>query len=335
MYEDFFGLSRRPFAMSADPHFLYLTPQHREAATGLIYSILKHKGMVTVTGEPGTGKTTVLKAVLASISGASLKVAYLAVPTLSTAEFLEFVLLQFGLVELARANKAERLLMLERFLLSMHEKGRTAVLVVDEAHKLSDEILEEIRLLTNFETSEGKLVQVVLAGQQELIELLRRDSLSQLKQRIAYRFSLKGLSGDEVAGYIAHRWKRAGGASEPPFDAEAVEAIARYSQGIPRLINAICDNALVMAFGEGDARIGRKYIIDAARDLDLDDVAEADVGAGEPKAAEINHLELLVAASSLAGDRSEPVLERRGSPRKESWLVRSARKLLAGRNGGE
>ncbi|HSW49828.1 MAG TPA: AAA family ATPase, partial [Bryobacteraceae bacterium] len=148
MYEDFFGLSRRPFSMSADPQFLYLTPQHREAATGLIYSILKHKGMVMLTGEPGTGKTSVLKAVLASITGSSIKVAYVSVPTLTTAEFLEFVLLQFGLANLARANKAERLLMFERFLLGMHEKNKTVVLVVDEAHKLAADTLEEIRLLT-------------------------------------------------------------------------------------------------------------------------------------------------------------------------------------------
>lgn len=329
MYEDFFGLSRRPFTMSADPQFLYLTPQHREAATGLIYSILKHKGMVTVTGEPGTGKTTVLKAVLASISGASIKVAYVSVPTMTAGEFLEFMLLQFGLVNLARANKAERLVMFERFLLNMHEKNRTVVLVVDEAHKLSDEILEEIRLLTNFETSQGKLVQVVLAGQPELEEVLRRGEMSQFKQRVAYRFALKGLSETEVGGYIAHRWTRAGGPSDPPFDEEAIRKITLYSQGIPRLINALCDNALVMAYGEGATTVRGATVLDAARDLDLAG-QQSDVDLmGDPGQADLKDLELLVAASALADSRTNPMLERQAPPKKESWLVRSARKLLA------
>ena len=330
MYEEFFGLSRRPFSMSADPQFLYLTAQHREAATGLIYSVLKHKGMVTLTGEPGTGKTTVLKSVLASISGASVKVAYVAVPTLSTAEFLEFVLLQFGLLSLARANKAERILMFERFLLTMFAANKTVLLIVDEAHKLSPEILEEIRLLTNFETGQGKLMQIVLAGQNELAETLRQDDMSQFKQRVAYRFSLKGLSEPEVAAYIAHRWTRAGGAGSPPFDDDSIRAVATYSQGIPRLINAICDNALVMAFGDGATAIRAASVLDAARDLDLlngnhanpfDGAEEGNVG--------LNDLELLVSASSLADNRMLPALDRHNGARKESWLVRSARKLLA------
>jgi len=329
MYEDFFGLSRRPFTMSADPQFLYLTPQHREAATGLIYSILKHKGMVTVTGDPGTGKTTVLKAVLSSISGAAIKVAYVSVPTMTAAEFLEFMLLQFGLANLARANKAERLVMFERFLLNMYQKNRTVVLVVDEAHKLSDEILEEIRLLTNFETGQGKLVQVVLAGQPELDEVLRRGEMSQLKQRVAYRFSLKGLTEDEVGGYIAHRWSRAGGRTAPPFDDEATRQIALYSQGIPRLINAICDNALVMAYGDGSTEVRGVTILEAARDLDLagqDATPDLAQESGQP---DLKDLELLVAASALADSRTSPAVERQAPAHKESWLVRSARKLLA------
>ncbi len=329
MYEDYFGLSRRPFTMSADPQFLYLTPQHREAATGLIYSVLKHKGMVTVTGEPGTGKTTVLKAVLASISGASIKVAYVTVPTMTAGEFLEFMLLQFGLLNLARANKAERLVMFERFLLNMYEKNRTVVLVVDEAHKLSDEILEEVRLLTNFETGQGKLVQVVLAGQPELEDVLRRGEMSQLKQRVAYRFTLKGLTEPEVGGYIAHRWARAGGQADPPFDEEAVRSVALYSQGIPRLVNALCDNALVMAYGEGATIVRGATVNDAARDLDLAGQEAPFPLSAESGQTDLKDLELLVAANALADSRTSPVLERATVPRRDSWLVRSARKLLA------
>jgi general secretion pathway protein A len=335
MYEDFFGLSRRPFSMSADPQFLYLTPQHREAATGLIYSTLKHKGMVTLTGDPGTGKTTVLKAVLASICGASVKVAYVAVPTLSTAEFLEFVLLQFGLLNLARANKAERILMFERFLLSMYTKNKTVLLIVDEAHKLSGEILEEIRLLTNFETGQGKLIQIILAGQSELADLLRQDDMSQIKQRIAYRFSLQGLTESEVAGYIKHRWTKAGGTSTLPFDDDAIRGVATYSQGIPRLVNSICDNALVMAFGDGASVIRNATIQEAARDLDLmgSNYANPFDGADESHAS-LDDLDLLVSASTVADGRMTPTFDRQNGTRKESWLVRSARKLLAAKPAG-
>jgi general secretion pathway protein A len=288
--------------------------------------------MVTLTGEPGTGKTTVLKAVLASISAASIKASYVCVPTLTTAEFLELVLLQFGLLSLARANKAERLIMFERFLLSMHAKNKTVVLIVDEAHKLSGEILEEIRLLTNFETSEGKLIQIVLAGQSDLEDLLRQDEMSQFKQRVSYRFSLKGLTESEVAGYIAHRWARAGGSSAPPFDEDAIRGVALYSQGIPRLINSICDNALVMAFGDGVRAVRAATVLEAARDLDLlnGHHRESLNGHGE-NGSGLQDLDLLVSASTLADSRFSAAIERGGAPRKEPWLARSTRKLLGAR----
>lgn len=332
MYEEFFGLTHRPFSLSADPGFLYLTPQHREAATGLIYAVLKQKGMVTLTGEPGTGKTTVLRAVLASLGPNSVKVAYVAVPTLTPSEFLEFVLLQFGLLNMARANKAERLLMLERFLLGAHEKKKTTLLVVDEAHKLSKELLEEIRLLTNYQTRRGMLIQMVLAGQSELNDLFRQEDMLQLKQRVAYRFRLRNLTEAEVQGYVAHRWARAGGASAPPFDAEAVRAVTLYSQGIPRLINAICDNALVMAFADGASLIQGPTVFEAARDLDLvDGECGKPVHEAEGAEASLDDLELLVMASSVADGKAIPALDRQGAPPKESWVVRSARKLLLAR----
>jgi general secretion pathway protein A len=318
--------------MSADPRFLYLTPQHREAATGLIYSVLKHKGMATLTGEAGTGKTTVLRAVLTAMSAASVKVSYVPVPTLTPAEFLEFILLQFGLLNLARANKAERLLLFERFLLSSQEKNQTSLLIVDEAHKLSKELLEEIRLLTNFDTRAGMLLQIVLAGQSELDELLRESDLGQFKQRIAYRFSLHGLTGDEVEAYIAHRWSRAGGSPAPPFDAEAIRHIALYSGGIPRLINAICDNTLVMAFADNAPVVTAAGVHEAARDLDLvRDERLVPVGTNGNGGGGMSELELLALASSAVRGAGLPALERKDSPRKESWLVRSARRLLSGR----
>jgi general secretion pathway protein A len=329
MYEDSYGLNLKPFSMSADPRFLYLTAQHREAATGLIFAVLKRKGMMTLTGEAGTGKTTVLRAVLGAIGSASVDVAYVPVPTLTPAEFFEFILRQFGLPNTAHANKAERLMMFERFLVNARQNNRTVVLIVDEAHKLSKELLEEIRLLTNFDSRQGSLIQMVLAGQSELDDLLRQGDMYQLKQRIAYRFSLKSLDQAEIQQYIAHRWTRAGGSSDPPFEEDAVRAVAQYSHGIPRLVNAICDNALVMAFADNEAVVRAGTVYEAARDLDL---AGADHGlplngSGEAK-VDIDDLELLTLATTAATENAVPILERNEAARRESWLVRSARKLL-------
>lgn len=328
MYEDSYGLRYRPFGIAPDPQFLFLTGQHREAATGLIYAILKHRGLMTLTGEAGTGKTTVIRAVLSAIGACSVQVAYVPVPTLSAAEFLEFVLLQFGLVNLARANKAERLLLFERFLLKANQENRTAVLIVDEAHKLSKELLEEIRLLTNYNTPHGGLIQVVLAGQTELDELLRDADMAQLKQRVAYRFTLRPLAREEVREYIAYRWSRAGGNGQAPFEEEALEAVARYSGGIPRLINAICDNALMMAFAEGMPAVSASTVHAVARELDLTGSSVATPSQEEiPVEGGLETLELAVMATEMAGG-GELTLERRRNPQKGSWLSRSARRLL-------
>ncbi|MGQ9634594.1 MAG: ExeA family protein [Bryobacteraceae bacterium] len=328
MYEDSYGLRHKPFGIAPDPQFLFLTAQHREAATGLIYAILKHRGLMTFTGEAGTGKTTVIRAVLSAIGASSAQVAYVPVPTLSAPEFLEFVLLQFGLVNLARANKAERLLGFERFLLRANQENRTAVLIVDEAHKLSKELLEEIRLLTNYNTQHDGLIQVVLAGQTELDELLRETEMAQLKQRIAYRFTLRPLAREEVREYIAYRWSRAGGDSQPPFEEEALEAVARYSGGIPRLINAICDNALMMAFGEGTPAVSASTVHAVARELDLASSSMAAPSQAEMAAESgLETLELAVVATEMAGT-GELTLDRRRTPQKGSWLSRSARRLL-------
>jgi len=334
MYEDSYGLRYKPFGIAPDPHFLFLTGQHREAATGLIYAILKHRGLMTITGEAGTGKTTILRAVLKAIGTSSVQVAYVAVPTLNPAEFLEFVLLQFRLLNAARANKAERLLAFERFLLKASEENRTVVLIIDEAHKLSKELLEEVRLLTNYNTRHGGLIQIVLAGQTELDELLRQGDMAQLKQRIAYRFTLRPLGREEVREYIAYRWSRAGGGSQVPFEESALEVVARYSSGIPRLINAICDNALMMAFAEGAPAVTAEMVHAVARELDLTGSSTA-APPHEEVAVEggLETLELAVMATEMAAN-SELTLDRRRSQEKSSWLSRSARKLLMmGRSG--
>jgi len=330
MYEETYGLQHRPFGLAPDPQFLYLTPQHREAATGLIYAILKHKGLATLTGEAGTGKTTILRAVLSSIGAAAVNVAFVPVPTLSAAEFLEFLMLQFGLLNTARSNKAERLLLLERFLLKAHDENRTVVLVVDDAHKLSKEVLEEIRLLTNYNTRHGSLIQVVLAAQTELDDLLRESDMGQLKQRVAYRFTLRPLNSAEVKEYMDHRWIRAGGGPDLPFDKDAVEAVARYSGGVPRLINAICDNALMMAFADNAGSVTAAAVQDVARDLDLAGPSQGlPVLEEEELAASVESLELSALATTAASNGVLPVLKRQAAAGKDSWLARSAKKLLA------
>jgi len=277
----------------------------------------------------------VLRAVLSALDAASVSVAYVPIPTLSPSEFLEFVLPQLGLPNLASTNKAERLLMLERFLLGAHDDDRTVVLVVDEAHMLGKDLLEEIRLLTNFDSRQGSLIQMVLAGLPRLDDQLRDVDMKQFKQRIAFRFFLKGLDQADVHKYIAHRWMRAGGVSAPPFDEEAIRGIALYSRGIPRLINAICDNALMMAFADSALAVHSKAVYDAARALDLTGGGHALPANGDGEAGTADDdasLELLAVAATAAGDSMLPELARhsRAAP-KESWLVRSVRKLLAAR----
>lgn len=267
MYETSFHLRKKPFQLSADPEFLYLTTQHREALAGLLYAILSHKGLVTLVGEAGTGKTTLLAKALRQIPLQRLHSSVILNPSLTAAEFLELSLLDFGL-ESIPGSKAQRVWLLQGMLLKTHAEGKIAALIVDEAHKLSPEVLEEIRLLGNFEFSDQKLLQIVLVGQPELAQTLNRPDLRQFKQRIAVRLTISPLSRGEVHGYVEHRWKQAGGATVP-FDAEALEGIARWSGGLPRLINAICDNALLAAYGEGADTVRTEHVRTAAADLDL------------------------------------------------------------------
>ncbi len=268
MYTQFFGLSKEPFSMSPDPAFLYLTPQHRETLAGLMYAILDRKGFIAVIGDAGTGKTTILVKVLQSMPAGRIQSAVVFNPTLTPAEFLELLLLDLG-VEEVPASKAQRLNRLLKLLVEARAQGRVVALIVDEAHRLSPEVLEEIRLLGNFENHEGKLLQIVLLGQNELGQLLNRENLRQLKQRISLRFSLGPFSEPEAENYVRHRWGKAGGGSEPPFTAEALRGVARWSRGIPRTINAICDNALLLAFAESSRVVQTNHVLQAARDLDL------------------------------------------------------------------
>lgn len=268
MYYQFFGLTKNPFSMTPDPSSLYLTTAHREAIAGLTYGAFSRKGFVVLSGEAGTGKTTLLRRLVELSKESNARCSVVFNPLLSPSEFLELLLYNFGLREMP-ASKTQRLLKLEELLLETHRARKTAVLIVDEAHKLSHEVFEEIRLLTNFETGEDKLLQIVLAGQPELRTVLNHPDLWQLKQRIAVRLQIDPLAARQVTSFIAYRWKRFGGADPHPFTKEAVTLVAQWSRGIPRLVNSICDNALLLAFSRQSKKVDAGDILEVARDLDL------------------------------------------------------------------
>jgi general secretion pathway protein A len=267
MYKQTFGLRKDPFNLTPDPGFLYLTAQHREALVGLTYAILQRKGFVVMTGEAGTGKTTLLARVLQFLPATKLQFSVILNPTLSPAEFLEMALLDFGLSNIPE-SKAQRLWKLQNLILQGAREGKVSALVVDEAHKLSPEVLEEIRLLGNFEDADQKLLQILLVGQGELNDVLDRDDLRQLKQRISVRLSIGPLAGTEVPHYIRHRWIHAGG-TKPPFSDAAVDRIGILSRGIPRLINSLSESALTQALGEGLVSVDRQHVEAAATDLHM------------------------------------------------------------------
>jgi general secretion pathway protein A len=268
LYRQTFGLAKDPFNMTPDPELLFMTEQHREALAGVSYAILDRKGFAVLTGPAGTGKTTLVTTVLRSLPTASVQSSVILNPALSAAEFFEMTLLDFGITDVP-ASKAQRINTLQKLLLDWHNQGKISTLIVDEAHKLSPEVLEEIRLWSNFEFSDHKLLQIILVGQPELREVLNREDLRQLKQRIALRFTITSLSSTEVEAYMQHRWTRSGALSPIPVTPEAVALIARASGGIPRVINAICDNALLLAFGRGLTVVAEEQVRIACNDLDM------------------------------------------------------------------
>jgi len=248
MYRSFFGLRALPFGSSPDPRFLYMTPQIRETLACLQYGIATRKGFVVMTGEVGTGKTTFLKTVLSTFSSDRVSSAFVFNPRLEVLDFLEFVLTDFGIPPERRAKSA-MLLQLNRWLIERFRERGLCVIVVDEAQNLSWDLLEEIRLLTNLETSSEKLLQIVLSGQPELEEKLRDPCVRQLRQRVSVWCRTRPLFADETRAYIAERLRIAG-ASEPVLAPDAVQLVHRCSRGIPRLINLICEHALITAYVE-------------------------------------------------------------------------------------
>jgi type II secretory pathway predicted ATPase ExeA len=269
MYESFYGLRERPFDLTPNLRFLYLTKGHREALSNLQYGIIGRKGMTLLVGEAGTGKTTLVRAALDAVAAPTVKCAYLSNPVLTREEFYEFLAPKFGLSDRASHSKARFLADLENSLLARHHAGGLTALVIDEAQSLPYDLLEEIRLLANFETATEKLLPVVLAGQPELAARLENEELRQLKQRVALRCDLAALTIRETAAYIAGRVAIAGGDSARIFTRDAVQTIYERSRGIPRTISVICDNTLLTGFAAGVKPVGANLVIEVCLDFRL------------------------------------------------------------------
>ncbi len=272
MYKAFFNLNRDPFELTPDPNCFVPTKRHDEALASLYYGVRRHKGMVVVTGEVGTGKTLLLRCLLRLLEQSKdVAYAYLFNSTLSPTEFLQYTVADFGLAASGK-NKCELLTDLSKFLITRGAKQLTTVLIVDEAHQLAPDTLEEIRMLSNLETTTEKLLQIMLVGQPELDEKLDSVELRQLKQRIALRTQLCALSAEETKTYIDRRLRIAGAdpTSAPLFSAHAIAKVHRFSQGLPRLINTICENALITAYARRLSTVNAEIIEEVARDFRLD-----------------------------------------------------------------
>ncbi len=271
MYKQFFHLESEPFTINPDPRFLCMMPHTREALACLQHGIASRKGFMVLTGEVGTGKTTLLRHTLNALHRTRIHSAFIFNPRLDIIDFLEFVLSDFGLIPVSR-NKASMILQLNRWLIDRFRDGEICVVVVDEAQNCSLELLEEIRLLTNLETSSQKLAQIVLSGQPELEDKLRQPNVRQLRQRIALWCRTKTLTAAQTGEYIQGRLRIAG-AAEEIFLPDAVQLIYNASRGIPRVINLICENALIFAYVDQFRQVPASVAFAAIQDLRLDNEA--------------------------------------------------------------
>lgn len=272
MYKAYFHLTRSPFDLTPDPTCFVPTVRHNETLAALYYGVRRHKGLVVVTGEVGTGKTLLLRCLLKLLEDShDIAYAYMFNNRLTSYEFLQYIAMDFGLPA-AGKNKSELLFSLSEFLISRAAKQLSTVLIVDEAHQMSDELLEEVRLLSNLETYDDKLLQIVMVGQPELDSKLDSVGLRQLKQRISLRTYLTPLSYEETARYIEQRLQLAGGGEEAAtlFPQKAVESVFRYSRGFPRLINTICENSLITAYAHQLQTVPQDVIEEVAREFRLD-----------------------------------------------------------------
>ncbi len=318
MYETYFGFSEKPFSLTPDPKYLYRSQSHGDAFDLLQYAIRRREGFVVVTGDIGTGKTTLCRAVLERIDRATFTALVLN-PFLSEEDLLKRILQDFGVISredvkagrLNRVTKQELIDALNDFLLGLVPLKAGAVLIIDEAQNLPRAVLEQIRILSNLETDKEKLLQIILVGQLELQTLLRSPELRQLDQRVSIRYELKPLDREAVGSYVAHRLAVAGGSAAVTFTTRALDRVHRLSGGIPRLINLLCDRALLAAYSERTGRIEEGMIVKAAATLDLPAAAPRWSGPWWRNSASLTAAAALVLLASLVGAGATAFVYRR------------------------
>lgn len=270
MYRKFYGFKERPFEITPDPNFVYLSEIHQEALAHLTYAIREGKGFTVITGEAGTGKTTLVHMLLSKLEG-NVRTSYIFNPIMDRADFLNYICDDLGIESNGMKSRGQSLTALHDFLLDCFARDEKVFLIIDEAQSLEPGLLQEVRLLTNLETSKSKLLHVILLGQPELDQALKEARFRPLKQRITVRYQLRTLRLTETKEYILFRLKRAGSRKISIFDNGAIREIYRYSRGIPRLINVVCDNALLTGFSLEENRIGKAIIRDVIRNLEGSD----------------------------------------------------------------
>lgn len=269
MYKSFFGLRENPFNANPDPRYLYLTPEIQEALAGLAYGIRNRKGFLLLTGEVGTGKTTLLNRLLDWLAQEDVATAYIFNSQLDTNQLFHFIMSDFGIPCDSR-DKGQTLVRLNQWLLERYRNRKTTVLIIDEAQNLTPPVLEEVRLLTNFETSSEKLLQIILCGQPELDDKLRDPNLRQLRQRITIRCKTHPLDREETRGYITERLRVGGANGIPVFSDDAMDLIHRYAKGIPRVANLLCEHSLINSYVEQVRPVPAGIVDQVAREFELD-----------------------------------------------------------------
>jgi len=299
MYKEFFGLRANPFNVNPDPRYLFLTRHTEEALACLTYGIQSRKGFVLLTGEVGTGKTTLINKLLEWLRLQQVATAFIFNSRMNVPQFLDYMMADFGIPCDSR-SKSQILLRLYNWLLDRYRAGETAVLIVDEAQNLTDEVLEEVRLLTNLETFTEKLLQIVLVGQPELEQKLKQPQLRQLRQRLTLRAKTHPLALEETRAYIAQRLRIAGSNGQQIFDPEAVALIHRYASGIPRVVNLLCEHCLVSAFVDQQKVVASVVVEAVARDFDLSDNPASGAMTPAPQATSTEKFDLVEALRSLA-----------------------------------
>jgi general secretion pathway protein A len=266
MYNKFYGFKENPFEITPDPRFLYLSENHKEALAQLTYALREKKGFTVITGEVGTGKTLLVQTLLSKLNG-NIRTAYLFNPRLDSTDFIQYICEDFGLNG-QKKSKGEYITQLHHFLTACYANNENVVLIIDEAQNLDPELLEEVRLLTNLETPKKKLLQIILLGQPELNDILDNPQCRQLKQRVSLRYHIQPLKKEETEAYIEKRLKMAGAFDPYLFDPKAIDQIYKYTKGIPRLINTVCDNALLTGYANDQEVIGKSVIREVIRDLE-------------------------------------------------------------------